>query len=113
MHHGIHKRWSYDGMLQLEENYVNGLLDGTLKEWSYDGSKLRKEVTYKNGIVVGTAKEWSYDGTLISEKNYDNGKLTKKTCWDEYGNRKKCNERPAEEPNYRENFEVPEEVPEM
>ena len=97
---GLHKRWSYDGALQLEENYTNGLLNGTYKEWGGNEQSLTKECAYKNGVIVGTSKEWSFSGILIAQKEYDNGKLKKQTCWDEYGNRKKCFEPPVAEPSY-------------
>lgn len=58
----------------LEENYKNGLLDGTVKIFYKDGV-LTEESYYKRGKLHGESKRYTSDGKMISKIPYVNGKI--------------------------------------
>lgn len=70
--------WFYyypDGKtLMIEENYKNGLLDGTYKSY-YKTGKINEILNYKAGKLNGSAKRYADNDNLIDDLNYVNGKL--------------------------------------
>jgi antitoxin component YwqK of YwqJK toxin-antitoxin module len=82
-----------NGNLNWEENYLNGMLDGSTKSW-LDNGKLIQEWQYKNGLLEGIAKSWFENGKLASESNYVKGELIKEQYWHPNGKR-------AYESNYK------------
>ncbi len=70
--------WKYfypDGKtLMVEENYVNGILDGLYKSY-YKNGKVNEILNYKAGKLNGPAKRYADNNNLIDDLNYINGKL--------------------------------------
>lgn len=54
------------------EQYNNGLLEGTKKEY-WPGSKIKREVNYKEGVFHGAFIEYDIEGNILQERNYDLG----------------------------------------
>ena len=99
--HGRWIEWHPD-QRRLEENYINGLLDGSVslffknnqKEWRYNYSKGELNGNYtrwyktgqkavdgyfENGEEIGTWFWWNNDGDLMKKKEYNkkkNGSIT-------------------------------------
>lgn len=68
-------KWLYffsDGKLLSEENYVDGYLDGELKNF-YTNQKLTEVTEYKKGKKHGVSKIYAEDGVLIEEVMYADG----------------------------------------
>lgn len=57
-----------------EENYINGKLDGVLKNY-YTNGKPTEETYYSQGKKHGTSKVYTEDGILIEDVSYEYGKL--------------------------------------
>lgn len=70
--------WLYyypDGKtLMIEENYKNGVLDGTYKSF-YKTGKVTEILDYTSGKLNGNAKRYADNGVLLDDLNYKNGKL--------------------------------------
>ena len=62
----------YDSDTLRIENYNNGKLHGTRKEY-YPGSKLEREVNYNMGILDGPFIVYNKEGDVLQELNYDQG----------------------------------------
>jgi len=60
--------------LMIEENYENGILDGSYKSF-YKTGKITEILNYKNGKLHGNAKRYADNGVLLDDLNYNNGKL--------------------------------------
>ncbi|WP_428740531.1 toxin-antitoxin system YwqK family antitoxin [Tenacibaculum sp.] len=70
-------KWTYyfaDGKLFSEEEYVDGKLDGVLKNY-YRNGNLTEETNYKGGQKNGLSKIFTESGILIEEVYYVDGKL--------------------------------------
>ncbi len=71
-------KWLYyntDGKTIIsEENYENGLLNGTSTIYFASG-KITEVLTYKNGKLHGNALRYSSEGILLDDLQYENGKL--------------------------------------
>ena len=71
-------KWLYyntDGKTIIsEENYENGLLNGTSTTYFASG-KITEVLTYKNGELHGNVLRYSSDGVLLDDLQYENGKL--------------------------------------
>ncbi len=70
-------KWTYyftDGKLFSEEEYVDGKLNGVVKNY-YRNGKLTEETSYKGGNKNGLSKIFTEAGILIEEVYYANGKL--------------------------------------
>jgi len=95
----VHTSWYLNGVVMLQENYVNGnrtdeyvenfdngkpkrragyvngRMNGVMREW-YANGQLAKEGSYVNGQKDDRWRTWSTDGTIISEGSYsDNEKI--------------------------------------
>jgi antitoxin component YwqK of YwqJK toxin-antitoxin module len=57
----------------IEENYVNGKINGLVTQWRENGQK-EKEANYKDGKLNGLSMYWWENGNKGSESNYENGK---------------------------------------
>ena len=71
---GLIKDYGFFGDLIFEGEYLNGLINGKVKE--YWNGKLLFEGEYLNGLRHGKGKEYDYDdydGQLIFEGEYLNG----------------------------------------
>lgn len=69
--------WTYyytNGKVFSEEIYVEGKLDGLLKNY-YSNSNLTEETFYKKGVKHGVSKIYTENATLLEEVIYVNGKL--------------------------------------
>ncbi len=58
--HGLQQRYSQDALLIQEENYQQGRLDGLSRY--YRNGLLQREVEYMNGMVDGTYREFFPSG---------------------------------------------------
>jgi antitoxin component YwqK of YwqJK toxin-antitoxin module len=71
-------KWLYyntDGETIIsEENYKNGLLNGTSTTY-FDSGKITEVLTYKNGELHGDVLRYSSEGVLLDDLQYKNGKL--------------------------------------
>ena len=70
-------KWVYyfsDGNIFSEEEYVDGKLDGVVKNY-YRNGKLTEETYYKKGEKDGVSKIFTDSGIMIEEVNYVAGKL--------------------------------------
>ena len=71
-------KWRYyntDGKTIIsEENYENGLLNGTSTTYFTSG-KITEVLTYKNGELHGNVLRYSSEGILLDDLQYENGKL--------------------------------------
>jgi len=50
----------------MEESYVNGVLNGELKEF-YKNGKVFEEANFKNGQATGTIKQYDQSGKLVQK----------------------------------------------
>jgi len=69
-------KWIYlfeNGKKFSEEFYLNGKLEGNLKNY-YKNGKITEHIVYKNGLKHGLMKLYSDEGILLEEVNYLNGK---------------------------------------
>ena len=71
-------KWLYyhpDGKtIMIEENYLNGVLDGEFKSY-YKTGVITEILHYKNGKLHGNSKRFADNGVLLDDLNYNNGKL--------------------------------------
>jgi antitoxin component YwqK of YwqJK toxin-antitoxin module len=71
-------KWKYyhkDGKTQmLEENYIDGVLEGEFKVFYEDG-KLTKLAHFKDGKLHGNSKKYSPKSILVEDVNYVNGEM--------------------------------------
>ena len=71
-------KWLYyhpDGKtLMIEENYKNGILEGTFKSY-YKTGRVTEILNYKGGKLHGNTKRFADNGALLDDLNYCNGKL--------------------------------------
>ena len=58
----------FDGKLRFEGEYLNGLINGKVKEYYPDG-KLKFKGEYLNCERNGKGKEYNYNGELIFREN--------------------------------------------
>jgi antitoxin component YwqK of YwqJK toxin-antitoxin module len=74
-----------DGFLLSSDHYVDGVLDGTTREW-WAGGPLKSEGTARRGRLVGTYREWHDNGALALEKDFDtDGLVVAERRFDENG----------------------------
>jgi Zn-dependent protease len=66
---GLHKEYSKDGKILLEENYKDNLLEGSRRVYRGDGT-LRAEQNFKAGKLDGTTKVFFKNGVVKSEYEY-------------------------------------------
>jgi antitoxin component YwqK of YwqJK toxin-antitoxin module len=63
-----------DGTLSQETTYRNNVKDGLEKIYFRKGDKVRKEIMFVNGVVEGTVKEYYNEGPLYRKISYAGGK---------------------------------------
>jgi antitoxin component YwqK of YwqJK toxin-antitoxin module len=61
------------GRPEITANYVDGELDGVLREYDYKNGKLKKEVSYKAGVLDGLVRDYDEEGNIMVEYMYRNG----------------------------------------
>jgi len=71
---GLKCTWYEDGKLKLSETYLKSNLHGESLSWFPSGQKSSEEF-YKNGEPHGRFLEWHEDGKPKTEKIFVNGKL--------------------------------------
>jgi len=74
-----------DGSVQAEEEYRDGLLWGSKKEWFRPGV-LEREAECARGVRHGRFREWHENGRLAAEATYEYGIRTEGKRWDSEGN---------------------------
>ena len=60
--------------LMIEENYKNGILEGTFKSY-YKTGRVTEILNYKGGKLHGNTKRFADNGALLDDLKYCNGKL--------------------------------------
>lgn len=81
IYNGEYKEFYPDGVVSVEENYVNKKLEGPGKTY-YPSGKLKSECTYENNELNDLYKEYYENGTLSKEGMLDKG--LKQGYWYEY-----------------------------
>jgi antitoxin component YwqK of YwqJK toxin-antitoxin module/Tfp pilus assembly protein PilF len=77
---GLWKNYFFDGTVEYERFYKNGLLDSTYHRY-YFGGKPYSEGQYAAGAAYGTWKTYNEDGTLYSTAVFENDKRNGKTVY--------------------------------
>ena len=78
-----------NGKVQSLWTFKDGIVHGLRRKW-YENGQLRQEFYSKFGKLDGLRRKWYENGQLSFEKNYSDGVLISKKCWDKDGNRIKC-----------------------
>ncbi len=73
--HGFHKTWRENGTPIVEEEFVDGKLNGIYRSWWHDNGKIQEQGQYENGEKTGLWKNWNPEGILTHEREYLNGRL--------------------------------------
>ena len=68
-------RGTQNGALASEYTRVNGVTDGTKREW-HDNGVLAKEVPHVAGRVHGIVRQWNKEGKLLGEYTMSEGRGT-------------------------------------
>lgn len=68
---GTFKEYFSNGSIKTEENYIYGVPDGRFNEW-YQNGKQKEEVYYTEGNLTGKMTKWDDSGFIISVCDYDN-----------------------------------------
>ena len=77
--------WYYNGQLQVECTYKNGLEDGVKTTW-YKNGKVESECVFNCGISHGEWKNYDDNGNIYMLQTFDNGHRTGPCkIWNEYG----------------------------
>jgi antitoxin component YwqK of YwqJK toxin-antitoxin module len=86
--HGLKRTYALNGQIQREQSYVRGRLQGTQKKWSRDGKLVYEGAIDAQGSRTGTHKIWhEKSGALIEEIIYGPSELClKRLEWTETGN---------------------------
>jgi hypothetical protein len=89
---GEHKEYLGDGQIQRIVNYVNGIVDGSIKIFNSHG-QLSCKYNCTDGLKNGVFEEWYENGQPSMKCMYDNGLLNGVfEAWHENGQlQKKCN----------------------
>ena len=69
---GIYKSYWENGQLEVEVNYINGLMNGIYKSY-WNNGQLWEEVNYIDGKKEGIYKSYYQNGKLWQEVNYIDG----------------------------------------
>ncbi len=71
---GTNKIWDSEkkDLVTAEQTFIDGQLDGLAKVW-YSNGTLAKEANFKKGVEVGVHKEWFEDGKIAKEYTNDQG----------------------------------------
>lgn len=70
--HGYRKTWSENGTQIVEEEYLDGQLNGKYTSW-HDNGKMNETGRYEKGKKTGLWKNWSDTGLLLYENYYADG----------------------------------------
>ncbi len=71
---GSYKEWHLSGLPKCEKNYCDGGLNGDSKEW-FGCGQLSRESQYRNWKLHGKSRDWSSKGFLNYEREYADGEL--------------------------------------
>lgn len=61
------------GRPEMTANYVDGELDGVLREYDFRNGKLKKEASYKAGQLDGLVRDYDEEGQVMVEYMYRDG----------------------------------------
>lgn len=64
--HGVSEGWYTNGVLQVREEFHDGISHGLRTKWFPDGSKL-SEAPIEHGKIHGTFRRWHENGRLAEE----------------------------------------------
>lgn len=70
--HGLSQGWHTNGQLQVSEQFVEGVSQGTRTKWSAGGAKL-SEAAIVNGQFHGTYRRWHENGALAEQVEFSAG----------------------------------------
>ena len=84
--HGLYKFYTKNQVLSMEHNYVNGHMEGEIREY-YESGKLWITYEFTNGAPNGPFLWYHENGEIMLKGTYDNG-VYADTLWeyDELGN---------------------------
>lgn len=69
---GLSQGWYTNGVLQIRENYVDGVSHGLRTKWYSDGTK-KSETDIVQGQIHGTFRSWHPDGSLSQDAAFKEG----------------------------------------
>ena len=72
---GIYKLYGYNGQLDEEVNYIDGLKNGITKSYYYENGQLKEEYFINAGKRNGIYKSYWEDGQLYGEVNFIDDKV--------------------------------------
>lgn len=87
--HGSYKGYDQKGIVTVQANYKNGLLDGIRTKYATSSGKqvLAETETYKDNVLHGPAKYYGEGGLILREGEYLNGEKNGKwTIYQMYTN---------------------------
>ena len=96
--HGL-KIWYESGKLRVDGQCIDiEMNEWNLKSWYENGNQHRnshnflviKGNKFEKGSGTHLGTEWHENGQLKKEVLFKDGKLSKSTCWDSYGNKIDC-----------------------
>jgi antitoxin component YwqK of YwqJK toxin-antitoxin module len=70
--HGTSRLYNVNGIMEVDENYNNGLLYG-IQTYYYSNGRLRGEVIYKNGKLISIKSYRDKFGKSLDYGNLENG----------------------------------------
>jgi antitoxin component YwqK of YwqJK toxin-antitoxin module len=71
--HGKYQEFSPNGKLVIEQEFENGLENGSRTEWWHATDIKKRVCPFRDGLKHGVEKGWTIDGKLIFYKKYNNG----------------------------------------
>lgn len=74
--HGTSEEYSYDGVLQMRINYVNGIIHGLLERFDGMGNRY-SVINYVNGVANGIMEKFDTKGRIIETSEFIHSEITK------------------------------------
>jgi len=81
---GLYKAFNESGIIEMEANYKNGVMDGMVKEYypSLTKACLKRTAIYKNGDVNGLTTLYEFDCNVISSQGNCSSYYIRQGKWD-------------------------------
>ena len=73
------------GSMKEKVIYSSNKRCGKFQSW-YENGQLHTSVEYANNIPTGIWNIWNEEGKILATAEFDRGKLSSGSMWDEYGN---------------------------
>jgi antitoxin component YwqK of YwqJK toxin-antitoxin module len=78
--HGERTKWHPNGKKQSTASIIDGKIDGTFRRWNEDGT-IAEEIPMKNGQPHGTSQAFYPSGFLKAQAKLDNGAVIEQHTW--------------------------------